>query len=101
MNLRRQLGVLVALLACAPARADIAISANDAHTTLVDGMMSAVKDPPPDTVSVIDLAQTPPRIKATVEVGAATFGPGQAVYVAEDESFAIVPSGSRAENGSL
>ncbi len=29
------------------------------------------------------------------------FGPGQGVYVANDESFAIVPSGSRAENGAL
>jgi DNA-binding beta-propeller fold protein YncE len=101
VHLRLKLGVLVALLACAPARADIAISANDAHTTLVDGIMSAVKDPPPDTVSVIDLAQIPPRIKATVEVGAAAFGPGQAVYVAKDESFAIVPAGSRVDNGSL
>src|ERR1051325_10522114 len=101
MNLRRQLGVLVALLACAPARADIAISANDAHTTLVDGIMSAVKDPPPDTVSVIDLAQTPPRIKATVEVGASALGPGQGVYVAKDETFAIVPSGSRIADGRL
>ena len=98
---RLKLGVLLALLACTPARAEIAISANDAHTTLVDGIMSAVENPPPDTVSVIDLAQTPPRIKATVVVGAANFGPGQGVYVAKDESFAIVPSGSRAENGSL
>ncbi len=92
---------LLALLFCSPARAEIAISANDAHTALVDGIISAVKDPPPDTVSVIDLAQTPPRIRATVEVGAATFGPGQGVYVAKDEGFAIVPSGSRVENGRL
>jgi len=101
MHLRLKLGALVALLACIPAHAEIAISANDAHTTLLNGIMSAVENPPPDTVSVIDLSQTPPRIKATVEVGAANFGPGQGVYVAKDESFAIVPSGSRAENGSL
>jgi DNA-binding beta-propeller fold protein YncE len=29
------------------------------------------------------------------------FGPGQGVYLANDESFAIVPSGSRVENGRL
>jgi len=57
--------------------------------------------PPPDTVSVIDLHQTPPRIKATVEVGASVLGPGQGVYVAKDESFAIVPAGNRAENGKI
>jgi DNA-binding beta-propeller fold protein YncE len=89
------------LLLCARAHAEIAISANDAHTTLINGIIGAVKDPPPDTVSVIDLSQTPPRIKATVEVGASMFGPGQGVYVAKDESFAIVPSGSRVENGRL
>jgi len=91
--------ILLALLLCTPARADIAISANDAHSSLVDGVAGAVKDPPPDTVSVIDLSQTPPRIKATVEVGASVLGPGQGVYVAKDESFAIVPAGNRAENG--
>ena len=89
------------LLACTSARAEIAISANDAHSALVDGVAGAVDKPPPDTVSVIDLAQTPPRIKATVEVGASALGPGQGVYVAKDESFAIVPSGNRAENGTI
>ncbi len=99
MHPHAALAILLALLIWTPARADIAISANDAHSTLVDGVGGAVENPPPDTVSVIDLSQAPPRIRATVEVGASVLGPGQGVYVAKDESFAIVPSGNRAENG--
>src|SRR5215510_1691233 len=98
MKLAVILRVPLVLVLCTPALADIAISANDAHSALVNGVPSAVENPPPDTVSVIDLSQTPPRIKATVEVGASVLGPGQGVYVAKDESFAIVPSGNRAEN---
>src|SRR5581483_9574411 len=97
-QLRATLAIVV-LLACTPARAEIAISANDAHSALVNGVEGAVDNPPPDTVSVIDLSQTPPRVKATVEVGASVLGPGQGVYVAKDETFAIVPSGNRVENG--
>jgi DNA-binding beta-propeller fold protein YncE len=98
MHMRVTLAIVALLIAC-PAGAEIAISANDAHSALVNGVAGAVDNPPPDTVSVIDLAQTPPRIKATVEVGASALGPGQGVYVAKDETFAIVPSGNRAENG--
>jgi DNA-binding beta-propeller fold protein YncE len=93
--------LLVAMIFCADAHADIAISANDAHSSLIDGVGGAVKDPPPDNVAVIDLAQSPPRITATVEVGTSVLGPGQGVYVAKDESFAIVPAGNRAENGAI
>src|SRR5258708_33130880 len=97
----RCLGLLLAFVAGAPADADIAISANDAHSALVDGVAGAVRDPPPDTVSVIARSQTPPSIKARVEVGASVLGPGQGVYVAKDESFAIVPSGNRLDNGAI
>src|SRR5947207_14927512 len=92
---------VLGLLACAPAHADIAISANDAHSSLIEGVGGAVKDPPPDNVAVIDLAQSPPKITATVEVGTSVLGPGQGVYVAKDESFAIVVAGNRAENGAI
>ena len=99
MHLGRKLAVLLALLASASAHADIVISANDAHSALVNGVSGVVENPTPDTLSVIDVSRTPPRIKATVEVGASVLGPGQGVYVARDETFAIVPSGNRAENG--
>jgi DNA-binding beta-propeller fold protein YncE len=92
---------LLVLLASTSAHADLAVSANDAHSSLVDGVGGAVKDPPPDTVSVIDLSRGAPRITATVEVGASVLGPGQGVYVSKDESFAIVPSGTKLDGGAV
>jgi DNA-binding beta-propeller fold protein YncE len=97
----RRLLACLALFAFTPALADVAISANDAHSTLTDGVAGAVTNPPPDNLSVIDLSQTPPRITATVEVGASVVGPGQGIYVAKNESFAIVPAATRLADGKV
>jgi DNA-binding beta-propeller fold protein YncE len=88
-------------LLSASAHADIAVSANDTHSTLINGVGGAVSDPPPDNATVIDLAQSPPRIIATVDVPASVAGPAQGVFVAKDESFAIIPAGNRAEGGKI
>jgi DNA-binding beta-propeller fold protein YncE len=92
-----QTGIIVSALAllAAPASAEIAVSSNDAHTVLVDGVQIPAKNPPPDTVSVIDLAQFPPKIIATIEVPGSVVGPPMAVAVARDESYAIVTSATK------
>ena len=58
-----------------PGSAEIAISSNDNHTVLVNGVQVAAKNPSPDTVSVIDLAHYPPRIISTVEAPGSVVGP--------------------------
>jgi DNA-binding beta-propeller fold protein YncE len=93
--------VIASAFVCATARADIAVSANDAHSTLVNGVGGAVKDAPPDNATVIDLSQSPPRIIGTVDVAASVAGPAQGVFVAKDESFAIIPAGNRTEDGKI
>ena len=93
--------VVVSAFWCTGVRADIAVSANDAHSTLVNGVGGAVKDGPPDNAAVIDLSQSPPRIIGTVDVPASVAGPAQGVFVAKDESFAIIPAGNRAEDGKI
>jgi DNA-binding beta-propeller fold protein YncE len=87
-------GVMLALCP-ALARADIAVSANDGHTLLVNGLQVAADPAPPDNVSVIDFSQTPPAVVSTVDVPASVVGPGQGVFVSKDESYAIVASASR------
>lgn len=95
-------GLLLApMLVCASAHADIAVSANDAHSTLTDGVSGFVKDGPADNVSVIDLSQSPPRIIASVDAPASVIGPAQGVFVARDESFTIVASANRVEAGAV
>ena len=55
--------VLAASLgAAAPAAAQIAVSANDAKMTVVDGVNTPILKPPPDSVSVIDFSGGTPRI---------------------------------------
>ena len=79
------------------ARADIAVSSNDAHTVLdADGNQVAAKTAAPDTVSVIDL-KGEPRIVATLDAPGSVVGPPMAVAVAPDESYAIVTSATKAE----
>ena len=87
---------LATLALAGAARADIAVSGNDAHTVLQDGAQVAPKDLKPDTVSVIDL-KGEPRVIATVDAPGSVVGPPMAVAVAADESFAITTGATKAD----
>jgi DNA-binding beta-propeller fold protein YncE len=89
------------ILAPISTMADIALSSNDGHTVLERGKQVAGKPPLPDSLSVIDLAQDPPRITATIEVPGSVVGPPMAVAVAPDESFAIVTSATKLDPGGV
>ncbi len=90
------------LLAATPAWAqdDLILSSNDGHTILgPKGELVAPAAPQPDTVSLIDVSRYPPRIVATVDVPGSVVGPPMAVWVAPDQSWAIVTSATRADAG--
>lgn len=85
-----------AILVTMPARAEIAVSANDGHTVLTDaGAQVAASSPVPDTVTVLDLSTSPPKILGEVPAPASVVGPPQSVAIAPDESFAIITSATR------
>ncbi len=90
-------GVLAVSALAASARADIAISSNDAHTVLDNGAQVAAAGAPADTMSVIDLKESPPKVIATLDVPGSVVGPPMAVAVARNESFAIVTSATKAD----
>ena len=91
-------GLLGLAMIVTPARADIILSSNDGHTVLgPHGELAAPAMPRPDTVSVIDVSGDVPRITQTIEVPGSVVGPPTAVWVAPDESWAIVTSATRAE----
>ena len=79
-----------------PAVADLALSSNDSHTVLVNGVQVLPASPPADTLTVIDLAAYPPTILHTIDVPGSVVGPPMAVAIARDESFAIVTSATKA-----
>lgn len=79
------------------AHADLAISSNDSHTVLKDGVQVAPDKAPPDTLTVLDLKAYPPRLVATIEAPGSVAGPPMAVTISPDESFAIVTSATKAD----
>ncbi len=89
-----------ALLCAGSAQADLIVSMNDNHTVLdADANQVAPTPMRPDSIDVIDVSQTPPRITATLDVPGSVVGPPQAVWVAPDESWAIVTSATKVQPG--
>jgi DNA-binding beta-propeller fold protein YncE len=89
--------ILGAALWTPPADAQLAVSANDAHSVNVNGVNTTPKDAPPDSLSLIDLSQRPPKVIATLDVPTSVAGPPMAVALSRDESFAIVSSANKAD----
>ncbi|HYZ34675.1 MAG TPA: hypothetical protein VE684_20625, partial [Crenalkalicoccus sp.] len=79
--------VLAASLAGA---AELALSANDNKMVLENGVTKTVRNPPPDTLSVIDLAAQPPALRAEIEVPASVVGPPISVAITPDQRLALV-----------
>jgi DNA-binding beta-propeller fold protein YncE len=81
--------------AARPARAQVAVSANDTTLVLRDGAQVVVPDAGPDTVTVVDLGTTPARVLGQIEAPASVIGPPQSVAIAPDASIALVTSSTK------
>jgi DNA-binding beta-propeller fold protein YncE len=84
-----------ALLASGPALAEVAVVAVDAKQKLVDGVATVVANPPADTVAVIDLAASPPKVLAEIAAPASVVGPPVSVAITPDEGLALVTSATK------
>lgn len=71
------------------AQAQLAVSANDGKVRMDNGAVSTVPNNP-DTVAIIDLGQSPPRLIAEIDAPASIVGPPTSVAVAPDQSIALV-----------
>jgi DNA-binding beta-propeller fold protein YncE len=89
------LAPIVLLLAPLAAEAQLAVSSNDNKVRLDNGVNRMVPNAPPDTISVIDLKVSPPRVVAEIPVPGSVVGPPTSVAVAPDESIALVTSSTR------
>jgi DNA-binding beta-propeller fold protein YncE len=84
-------GLLIVMpLFSAGASGQIVLSANDSKVVLVDGVQTTVRNPAPDTVTIIDLGVSPPKVIGEVEVPASVVGPPQSVAIAPNGSIALV-----------
>jgi len=87
-----KLGFALALvpLLTVGATAQILVSANDNKAVLVNGANVVPANPAADTVSIIDLGVSPPKLIGEVKAPASVIGPPQSVAISRDESFALV-----------
>jgi DNA-binding beta-propeller fold protein YncE len=84
----------VAPLLSSAASAQLAVSANDGKVVNVDGKNVVVKDGQ-DSVTIIDLAKSPPQVIGEVKAGASVVGVPQSVAVSPDESIAVVSAANK------
>src|SRR4029077_1518001 len=80
-----------------PARAQLAVSSNDNKALLVDGVNTVVQNAPPDTVTIIDLGVSPPKVVGELRAPGSWASPPQSVAVAPDESIALVTSSTKVD----
>jgi DNA-binding beta-propeller fold protein YncE len=90
-------GVCVALtFASASVQAQIAVSSNDHKMTQENGVTKNLANPPPDSITIIDLATLPVKVIGTVsDVAGSVVGPPLSVAITPDESLALVGSSSK------
>ena len=102
---RRQLPFVIAVILAAlaliatssRAGAEIAISGNDNKVLLVNGVVTVVENPPADTVSIIDLKASPPRVIGEVTAPVSVVGPPLSVAITPDESLGIVTASNHVD----
>ena len=92
---RPALALAGALLSTNAAVAQLAVSANDGHTAFVNNTTVGADKPAPDTVTILDLGVTPPRVVGEVQAPTSVVGPPQSVAVAPNESIALVTASSK------
>jgi hypothetical protein len=74
------------------AAAQLAVSANDGKVVLVNGVVTVPANPLDDTVTIINIGVSPPKVIAEIKAPSSVVGPPQNVAVAPDESLALVAS---------
>jgi DNA-binding beta-propeller fold protein YncE len=74
------------------AAAQLAVSANDAKAVLVNGVNTIPPNPADDTVTIIDLGVSPPKVVGELKAPSSVVGPPQNVAIAPDESIALISS---------
>ncbi|WP_295137857.1 beta-propeller fold lactonase family protein [uncultured Reyranella sp.] len=90
-------GVCVALsLGALQAQAQIAVSSNDHKIIQENGVNKNVTNPPPDTITIMDLRALPVKVVGTVSnVPGSVVGPPLSVAITPDESLALIASSSK------
>src|SRR4030095_8573686 len=88
-------GFVRSALSAVSAAAQIAISANDGDVELVNGVNTPRSSPQPDTVTILNISVTPPRVLGEVRAPNSVLGPPHNVAISPDGTIALVASSTR------
>src|SRR5215467_15624418 len=77
------------------AAAQLAVSSNDGKAVLVNGANTVPSTPTDDTVTVIDLNVSPPKVVGELKAPSSVVGPPQNVAITPDESIALVSANTK------
>jgi DNA-binding beta-propeller fold protein YncE len=95
-RISRASGLAVALMTLPllsfSAKAQLAVSSNDNKLVLNNGVPAVPPNPADDTVTIIDLGVSPPKVVGELKAPSSVVGPPQNVAIAPDESIALVAS---------
>ena len=75
--------------------AQIAVSANENKVVNINGTNTVIENAPPDTVTILDLGASPPKVLGEVNTGTSVVGVPQSVAIAPDESIALVTAATK------
>jgi DNA-binding beta-propeller fold protein YncE len=73
------------------------VTANENKVELIDGVSTVRASPPPDNVTLFDIAGAVPRLVAQVDVPVSVAGPPQSVVLAPDLTLALVTAATRVD----
>src|SRR5207237_8938723 len=90
LRLATVVALLVVLVIVPVAHGQLLLSTNDNKVTLVNGVATVVKSPPPDTLTVIDIKSWPPKVMADVDVPGSVVGAPVSVAVTPAEPLGLV-----------
>jgi DNA-binding beta-propeller fold protein YncE len=75
--------------------AQIAVSANENKVVNLNGTNTVIENAPPDTVTILDLGASPPKVLGEVQTGTSVVGVPQSVAISQDESIALVTAATK------
>jgi DNA-binding beta-propeller fold protein YncE len=90
-------GLLILSVYPFAASAQLAVSANDGKSQLVEGNAVAMETPIPDSVTILDFSVSPPKVVADIAAPASIVGPPSSVAIAPDLSFALVTAAMKVD----
>jgi DNA-binding beta-propeller fold protein YncE len=89
---------LACLIAPVPtARAQIVISGNEAKVDLTSGTQKVLPNPGPDSLSILDFAQFPPKVTHIMGVPNSVVGPPSNIAISPDGKVALVANSIKAD----